>query len=102
MLQMKTFLATLILAIGLAAPAAVGQSQGIPLNPLRQVASAPELVQASTQALSGRSLASFERSGTTGERAGILGKAPDPLVSWAMAIVFLGLVVMRRTRSPMS
>ena len=98
---MKTFLATLILAIGLAAPAAVGQSQGIQLNPVRQMGAAPaELVQVSTQALSGRSLASFERSGGE-ERTGILGKAPDPLVSWAMAIVFLGLVVMRRTRSPM-
>ena len=98
---MKTFLATLILAIGLAAPAAVGQSQGIPLGSMRNLASAPtDLVQVSTQSLSGRALANFERSG--GEtRGGLLGKAPDPLVSWAMAIVFLGLVVMRRTRSPM-
>ena len=27
--------------------------------------------------------------------------APNPVLAWAMAIVFLGLVVMRRTRSPM-
>ena len=27
--------------------------------------------------------------------------APNPVLAWAMAVVFLGLVVMRRTRSPM-
>ncbi|HYC36393.1 MAG TPA: hypothetical protein VEC19_08215 [Usitatibacter sp.] len=98
---MKMLAATAILAVAaLAAPAAVGQSQGIPLDPFAYVAAAgAELVQVSAQAVGGgKALTAFER---TGGDAGVSPVAPDPLVSWAMAIVFLGLVVMRRTRSPM-
>ena len=98
---MKMFAATMILAVAaLSAPAAVGQSQGLPVDAVRQVAySGPELGQVATPSL--RSVNPFVQLERSGGQAESTTAAPNPLAAWVMAIVFLGIVVMRRTRSRM-
>ena len=94
---MKMLTAAAILAVAtLAGPAAVGQSQGLPLNPAQIAAAAPDLVQVAAPIMaSGRSIREFERTGSTEENT----SAPRPVASWIMALAFLGFVVLRRTRS---
>ena len=83
---MKRFAATAIVALAaLAAPVAIGQSEGIPAGALKAavaVLSAP--VEPNPASFTDSSLAS--------------GPAADAF-SWVMALAFLGFVVLRRTRS---
>ena len=67
---MRMFTASLLAVGGLAAPSAIGQSQGVIPGPMPSIAFDQLLV-------------------TT---------APDPSVAWLMALGFLGLVVLRRMR----
>ena len=100
---MKMSTATLILAVAaLAAPAAVGQSQGIAFESSRPAAArSAELVQvAMAPPLASRSTSSsFDVQGNLQSGASLLGAGPDPGIAWLMALGFLGLVVARRTRS---
>lgn len=100
---MKMSTATLIFAVAaLAAPAAVGQSQGIPFESVRPaVARSADMVPvAMAQPLAPRSSSrSFDVEGNLQSGASLLGAGPDPGIAWLMALGFLGLVVARRTRS---
>jgi hypothetical protein len=100
---MKMSTATLIFAVAaLAAPAAVGQSQGIPFEAIRPaVARSGDLVQvAMASPLGSRSSSrSFDVEGNLQSGESLLAAGPDPGIAWLMALGFLGLVVARRTRS---
>ena len=92
---MKMFVATAIFAVAaLAAPMAVGQSQGLALAPVNEMATgALQAVQA--QAVSffaDRRAGGFDDDEPSAVR-------PDPSTSWLMALAILGLIVIRRTRS---
>jgi hypothetical protein len=95
---MKMSTATAIFALAaLAAPAAVGQSQ-LPFQPMQQAASATEMVQASAKTvLPWSSSRSFDLDGNLNS-SGATFPAPSPGVSWMLALGFLGLVAIRRTR----
>ena len=83
---MKMLAATLIFAgAALAAPAAIGQSQGMPTAAL----------QAAVTALA----APFEPNPASFQDSSLTSAAPDSAFSWVMALAFLGFVVLRRTRS---
>lgn len=94
---MKMSTATAIFALAaLAAPAAVGQSQ-LPFQPLQQ---ATEMVQVSARSvLPSSSSRSFDLDGNMRTSESSFG-APSPGFSWLMALGFLGLVAVRRTRGP--
>jgi hypothetical protein len=99
---MKMSTATLIFAVAaLAAPAAVGQSQGIPFESVKPaMASGGEMVKVVASPLSSRSSArSFDVEGNLQSGSSLLSAGPDPAIAWLMALGFLGLVVARRTRS---
>jgi hypothetical protein len=100
---MKMSTATLIFAVAaLAAPAAVGQSQGIPFESTRPaMAAGADIVQAAiaSPVASRSSSRSFDVEGNLQSGSSFLAAGPDPEVAWLMALAFLGLVVARRTRS---
>lgn len=94
---MKMSTATLIFAVAaLAAPAAVGQSQGIPYES-PATASGGEMVKVVASPLS--SARTFDMEGNLQSGGSLLTAGPDPAIAWLMALGFLGLVVARRTRS---
>ncbi len=95
---MKMSTATAIFALAaLAAPAAVGQSQ-LPFHPLPH-AVALEMVQASARSvLPLSSSRSFDLQGNL--KSGSSFGAPSPGMSWLLALGFLGMVAIRRTRAP--
>jgi hypothetical protein len=98
---MKMSTATAIFALAaLAAPAAVGQSQ-LPFQPLQQAAAnTVEWVQARTTSLLPTSSArTFDLDGNMRASKPAFGP-PSPSVSWLLALGFLGLVAIRRTRGP--
>ena len=96
---MKMSTATAIFALAaLAAPAAVGQSH-LPFQPMQHEATT-ELVQVSASAaLPWSSSRSFDLDGNVRSAGPALG-TPSPGVSWLLALGFLGLVAIRRTRGP--
>jgi hypothetical protein len=96
---MKMSTATAIFALAaLAAPAAVGQSQ-LPFQPLEHGA-AVEMVQASARTvLPWSSSRSFDLDGNP-SASGSSFPTPSPGASWLLALGFLGLVAIRRTRGP--
>jgi hypothetical protein len=99
---MKMSTATLIFAVAaLAAPAAVGQSQGIPFEPPEPAMTAGAgMVKVSVASPLGPSSArSFDVEGNQQPGGSLLSAGPDPGIAWLMALGFLGLVVARRTRS---
>jgi hypothetical protein len=101
---MKMSTATLIFAVAaLAAPAAVGQSQGIPFESIRpaMAAGGADMVQVAVASpLASRSSSlSFDIEGNLQPGSSLLSAGPDPGIAWLMALGFLGLVVARRTRS---
>lgn len=95
---MKMSTATAIFALAaLAAPAAVGQSQ-LPFHPMQQVAATTEVVQVSAKSvLPWSSSRSFDLDGNLSS-SGATFPTPSPGVSWLLALGFLGLVAIRRTR----
>jgi MYXO-CTERM domain-containing protein len=95
---MKMSTATAIFALAAsAAPAAVGQSQ-LPFRPLQPVAATVEMVQVSAKSVLPKSSSrSFDLDGNMRTSESSFG-APSPGVSWLMALGFLGLVAVRRTR----
>ena len=95
---MKMSTATAIFALAaLAAPAAVGQSQ-LPFQPMETVAATAEMVQTSAKTvLPWSSSRSFDLEGNLRPSGSSFG-APSPGVSWLLALGFLGLVAVRRTR----
>ena len=95
---MKMSTATAIFALAaLAAPAAVGQSH-LPFHPMKPAAATAEMVQASAKSvLPWSSSRSFDLDGNLRSSGSSFG-APSPGVSWLMALGFLGLVAIRRTR----
>jgi hypothetical protein len=97
---MKMSTATAIFALAaLAAPAAVGQSQ-LPFQPLHQAAGTVEMVQVSAKSVLPSSTSrSFDLAGNMRSAEPTFG-APSPAVSWILALGFLGLVAIRRTRGP--
>ena len=64
---------------------------------------APLLAVAATSislgAAAAQAIASQALAGPQGGFGGLLQLNPDPSVAWVMAVGFLGLVVLRRTRS---
>ena len=99
---MKMSTATLIFAVAaLAAPAAVGQSQGIPFESMTSArSSGGEMVKVVASPLASRSSSrTFDVEGNLQSGSSLLSAGPDPSVAWLMALGFLGLVVARRTRS---
>lgn len=100
---MKMSTATLIFAVAaLAAPVAVGQSQGMPFESIRPAAAAGSgMVQVALAApLASRSSShTFDIQGNLQPAGSLLAAGPDPGIAWLMALGFLGLVVARRTRS---
>jgi len=97
---MKMSTATAIFALAaLAAPAAVGQSH-LPFHPMHDVAAATEVVQVSAKTvLPWSSSRSFDLDGNLSS-SGAAFPAPSPGTSWLLALGFLGLVAIRRTRGP--
>ena len=96
---MKMSTATAILALwALAAPAAVGQSQ-LPFQPLQHAAATVEMVQVGAKVLPSSTSRSFDLAGNMRPSGSSFG-APSPGVSWILALGFLGLVAIRRTRGP--
>jgi Ni/Co efflux regulator RcnB len=93
---MKKLVATAIFAVAaLATPLAIGQSQGIKLDTVNEMASgAAQAVQARA-ALFAPPRAS--RSGSM--EPGASSVNPDPATSWLMALAVLGIIAIRRTRS---
>lgn len=99
---MKMSTATLIFAVAaLVAPAAVGQSQGIPFESMKPaMATDAEMVKVVASPLASRSSArTFDVEGNLQSGSSLLSAGPDPGIAWLMALAFLGLVVARRTRS---
>jgi hypothetical protein len=100
---MKMSTATLIFAVAaLAAPLAVGQSQGIPFeSPEPAMTSDAGMVKVSVASPLGSpsSAHSFDVEGNLQSGGSLLSAGPDPGIAWLMALGFLGLVVARRTRS---
>ena len=94
---MKMSTATAIFALAAsAAPAAVGQSQ-LPFHSLQPSATV-EMVQVSAKAvLPSSSSRTFDLDGNMRSSESSFG-TPSPAVSWLMALGFLGLVAVRRTR----
>ena len=97
---MKMSTATAIFALAaLAAPAAVGQSQ-LPFHPMHQAVAATEMVQVTAKTvLPWSSSRSFDLDGNLNS-SGRTFPTPSPGVSWLLALGFLGLVTIRRTRGP--
>ena len=97
---MKMSTATAIFALAaLAAPAAVGQSQ-LPFHPMQHVAPTAEMVQVNAKSVfPWSSSRSFDLDGNMRSSESSFG-APSPAVSWILALGFLGLVAIRRTRGP--
>lgn len=97
---MKMSTATAIFALAaLAAPAAVGQPQ-LPFHPMQKAAVVAEAVQVSAKSvLPWSSSRSFDLDGNLSS-SGSAFPAPSPGVSWLLALGFLGLVAIRRTRGP--
>ena len=95
---MKMSTATAIFALAaLAAPAAVGQSQ-LPFQPMERAAATVEMAQVSSKTvLPWSSSRSFDLDGNLSS-SGPSFPAPSPGVSWLLALGFLGLVAIRRTR----
>ena len=88
---MKMSTATLIFAAAaLAAPAAVGQSEGTPTRALLQPAAE------SAQIVPVRMVGSFDLQGEPRASGFAVSVTPDPAFAWIMALGFLGLVVARR------
>ena len=96
---MKMSTATAIFALAaMAAPAAVGQSQ-LPFHPLPKSASPVEMVQVNARSvLPSSSSRSFDMQGNLQPRTPF--GAPSPGMSWLLALGFLGMVAVRRTRGP--
>lgn len=96
---MKMSTATAIFALAaLAAPAAVGQSH-LPFQPMQHGA-ATEMVQVTAKTvLPWSSSRSFDLDGKLSS-SGATFPTPSPGVSWILALGFLGLVAIRRTRGP--
>ena len=92
---MKKSVATALVALAaLATPLAIGQSQGLNIDPLAQVAGTAHTVQvkaatffAPRQSSPG---ASFETDGS---------HHPDPSTSWLMALAVFGIIAVRRMRA---
>ena len=96
---MKMSTATAIFALAaLAAPAAVGQSQ-LPFHPMAQAAAADVVQVSAKSVLPWSSSRTFDLNGNLSSSGSSFG-APSPGVSWLMALGFLGLVAIRRTRGP--
>ena len=82
---MKMFAAAVIVvAAVLAAPAAIGQSQGLP--------------SAALQAAVAAVVAPVEPNSASFQSYSSASAGPDSAFSWVMALAFLGFVVLRRTR----
>ena len=92
---MKKLVATAIFAVAaLATPLAIGQSQGIKLDTVNEMASgAAQAVQARAALFAPRA----SRPGSMEPEASSVN--PDPAISWLMALAVLGIIAIRRTRS---
>lgn len=97
---MRMLTATAIVAVAaLGGPTATGQSQRIPMPMVAAAAGeARPAAQAASMLPASLALRDFERSPSASAK-GFASVAPNSTVSWLMALGFLGLVVMRRTRS---
>ena len=84
---MKMFAAAVIVVGAvLAAPVAIGQSQGL-------------LPGAALQAALAVMAAPVEPNSSSFKDSSLSPSGPDSAFSWVMALAFLGFVVLRRTRS---
>lgn len=94
---MKKTVATALVALAaLAAPVAIGQSQGLAFDPMRDMAAGAHNVQLkATSFFAPREAGGSSSSLDADQRAGF---DPDPATSWLMALAVLGMIVVRRIR----
>jgi MYXO-CTERM domain-containing protein len=93
---MKKTVATALVALAaLAAPVAIGQSQGLALDPVREVAAGAHSVQLKATSFFAPRQAGGSSSLDSDQSAGF---DPDPATSWLMALAVLGMIVVRRIR----
>ena len=91
---MKKSVATALVALAaLAAPLAVGQSQGLAIDPLVQVAGTAHTMQAKAATF----FAPRAASGPSFETQ-TSGTGPNPAASWLMALAVFGIIAVRRMR----
>ena len=92
---MKKSVATALVALAaLATPLAVGQSQGLNIEPLTKVAGTAHTVQAKASTFFAPRAASASSSFDSGKP----GFNPDPATSWLMALAIFGIIAVRRMR----
>ncbi len=97
---MRMLTATAIVAVAaLGGPTATGQSQRIPIPVVAAAGETQAAAKAASMLPASLALRDFERSPSASGGKGLASVAPNSTVSWLMALGFLGLVVMRRTRS---
>jgi hypothetical protein len=92
---MKKTVATALVALAaLATPLAIGQSQGLTLDPVAQVAGTAHSMQVKAATFfaprQASSSASFEADKSFN---------PDPSTSWLMALAVFGIIAIRRMRA---
>ena len=91
---MKKSVATALVALAaLATPLAIGQSQGLVIEPLTAVADTATSVQAKAATLFAPGAGSPGASFETDSHA-----APNPAASWIMALAVFGIIAVRRMR----
>ena len=92
---MKKTVATALVALAaLATPLAIGQSQGLTLDPVTQVAGTAQIVQVKAASFFAPRQASSSASFDV-EKPGF---NPDPATSWLMALAVFGIMAVRRMR----
>ena len=93
---MKKSVATALVALAaLATPLAIGQSQGLALDPVvREMTGTAHTVQVKATSF----FAPRQGSGSAGFDAEKPALNPDPATSWLMALAIFGIIAVRRMR----
>jgi hypothetical protein len=93
---MKKSVATALVALAaLATPLAIGQSQGLAIDPVvKEMAGTAHVMQVKASSF----FAPRASSGTASVDSEKAGFNPDPATSWLMALVMLGIIAVRRMR----
>ena len=91
----KSVAAALVALAALATPLAIGQSQGLTLEPVSQFAGTAHNMQVKAAAFFAPRQSQASASLDDGKSA----FNPDPATSWLMALAVLGIIAVRRMRS---
>lgn len=90
----KTVAAALVALAALATPLAIGQSQGLTIEPMSQFAGTAHTMQVKAATFFAPRPA--ETSGSLDSAKSSFN--PDPATSWLMALAMLGIIAVRRMR----